>query len=277
MSKEKNRRKNVLKSPPQGRRRHQDPRGGKPEKAPKLRIDLFGTHAVCAAWDNPARRIEALYVTEQALKGFAPGTDAATDRPAPTIVDREQMDRALPPGTVHQGIALRCAPLEDVSLQDIIIRTANSPAPLLVMLDQVTDPHNVGAILRSACAFGADGVILQKRHAPELTGVLAKTACGAVEHVPVACETNLTRALETLQDNGFTVIGLDERGDRAIGEIPVQDKTVLVLGAEGPGLRRLVREQCDILVRLPTQGPIASLNVSNAAAVALYALKKATV
>jgi 23S rRNA (guanosine2251-2'-O)-methyltransferase len=139
------------------------------------------------------------------------------------------------------------------------------------MLDQVTDPHNVGAILRSACAFGAGGVIMQRRHAPELTGVLVKTASGAAEHIPVAYETNLSAALDTLRENGFTAIGLDERGEKILGDAVIPAKTVLVLGAEGDGMRPKVREHCDVLARLPTQGPIASLNVSNAAAVALFA------
>ena len=142
------------------------------------------------------------------------------------------------------------------------------------MLDQVTDPHNVGAIMRSACAFGADGLIMQKKHAPSFAGVLAKTACGAVEHINVAFETNLTRSLETLQNNGFFVLGLDEHGEITIGDADIPNKCVLVLGAEGTGIRRLIREQCDTLVRLPTTGPILSLNVSNAAAIALYAIHK---
>ncbi len=157
-------------------------------------------------------------------------------------------------------------------MNDLIIATRDQAKSVIVMLDQVTDPHNVGAIIRSCAAFGADGIIMQRRHAPELTGVLAKTACGGVEHINVAYETNLSRTLENLQTAGYFVYGLDERGERSIGEINTNGKSVIVLGAEGSGLRRLVAEHCDELIKLPTQPPIASLNVSNAAAVALYAL-----
>ena len=242
---------------------------GSSKPGKKLNIDLFGHHAVQAAWTNPARFIHALYITENALKEF----DLAPDlkRPAPTIVSKDDIDKALPPGTVHQGIALSCQNLDEHDVQDFIIRGEGAGEMTLVMLDQVTDPHNVGAILRSACAFGADGVILQRKHAPEPKGILAKTACGAVEHVPIAYETNLTRTLETLQEAGFFVIGLDERGDN-IASLPHYEKKVIVLGAEGPGIRRLVKDQCDVLARLPMTGAMPSINVSNAAAVALYAL-----
>lgn len=246
------------------------PRGPKPAKGPKIKVDLFGTHAVEAAWRNDKRHVHTLYATEAALKSF--DLDSPAKRPPPTVIPKEDLDRALPPGTVHQGLALSCQPLEETDIHDLMILGESKDKSLLVMLDQVTDPHNVGAILRSACAFGATGMIMQRKHAPELNGVLAKTACGAVEHVPVAYETNLTRTLETLQENGYFAIGLDERGEKEISELPSYEKAVLVLGAEGPGLRRLVSEQCDILARLPMSGPMPSINVSNAVAVALYAL-----
>ncbi len=235
----------------------------------KIKASLFGIHAVREAWRNPERQVRALYATEQALKNFE--LSAPVKRPPPIIVDKKDLDRALN-GAVHQGIALDAAPLEEVSVHDLFIKTADKEASTIVLLDQVTDPHNVGAILRSACAFGADGLILQRKHAPELTGVLAKAACGAVEHIPVAYETNLARTLDMLKEHGFWPVGLDERGKETIGQVNVPEKNVLVLGAEGAGLRPLVREKCDFLVRLPTKEPIASLNVSNAAAVALYAV-----
>lgn len=237
--------------------------------------NLFGFHAVYEAWLNPDRRISALYLTQQSVKGFMPAIEQAVKlgikRPHPFEADKKQMDKMLPPGAVHQGIALAAEDLPDIYLQDLVIKSHKEPRSLFLMLDQVTDPHNVGAILRSACAFGVGGVIMQRKHAPDLTGVLAKTACGAVEHVPVVYETNLSRAIETLKEEGYFVYGLDERGEDNMAALGGDGKKVLVLGAEGPGLRRLVAEHCDSLLRLPTQGPIASLNVSNAAAVALYA------
>ncbi|MEM7679608.1 MAG: 23S rRNA (guanosine(2251)-2'-O)-methyltransferase RlmB [Pseudomonadota bacterium] len=240
------------------------------------RPDLFGTHAVREAYLNPNRNVEALLLTAHAKDGFEDTLNEARakalKRPSPQIIDKDKLDKMLPKGSVHQGIALICSGLEQPFIQDFIIKGEQKDNMLLLMLDQVTDPHNVGAILRSACAFGVDGVIMQRKHAPDLTGVLAKTACGAVEHVPVAFETNLSRALEELKENFFFTYGLDERGEMDIGDIKPGGKTVLVLGAEGPGLRRLVGETCDALVKLPMHGPMPSINVSNAAAVALYAL-----
>ena len=180
----------------------------------------------------------------------------------------------LPKGAVHQGIALDCTPLPEYDAQDLIIAHQGKESSTLLILDQVTDPHNVGAIIRSAAAFGCAGIIQQRKHAPELAGVLAKTACGGLEHTKIAHETNLSRAIETLQSAGYFVYGLDERGEQTIGQIKPGGKQVIVLGAEGAGLRRLVAEKCDALIKLPTQPPIASLNVSNAAAIALYALSQ---
>lgn len=261
-------------NPPKNR--HRDERGDTPrrgegrETRSRLNIDLFGTHAVQAAWANPGRFIHALYITQDALKDF--DTAAPAKRPAPTVVSREDLDRALPPGTVHQGVALSCQPLEETSLDDLIRENETNDKSLFLILDQVTDPHNIGAILRSACAFGAGAMILQRKHAPEVTGIMAKTACGAVEHIPMAYETNLSRAIESLQAAGYFVIGLDEHGEKTIAQLPAYDKCALVLGAEGPGLRRLIKENCDTLARLPMKGPMPSINVSNAAAVALYEL-----
>ena len=237
---------------------------------------LFGFHAVREAWLNPDRTIENLFLTDNSEKGFESTLQEAKSkglrRPPPKTIDKKKLEKMLPQGAVHQGLALKTSDLPEVDVKDFAIRAENKGSSLLVMLDQVTDPHNVGAIIRSACAFGADGIIVQKKHAPSLDGVLAKTACGAVEHVPVAFETNLSRAIESLKQDGFFVFGLDERGARTVSDIREHrpEKMVLVLGAEGPGIRHLVRENCDELLKLPTTGEIASLNVSNAAAVALF-------
>lgn len=231
---------------------------------------IFGTHAVRAAWDNPAREIHAFFATPEALRGFG-DLKTGAPRPAPQILTAKDLDKKTR-GAVHQGLVIEAAPLPETDIQDFIISAEQRSRTLLVMLDQVTDPHNVGAIMRSACAFGASGLILQKKHAPEAEGTLAKTASGAAEFVPIAYETNLSRAIESLQDAGFFVYGLDERGARHLGELGTPpEKAVIVLGAEGPGIRHLVKEHCDELLRLPTSGPISSLNVSNAAAISLYA------
>ncbi len=238
----------------------------------RLNVSLYGQHAVQEAWNNPNRVCHAIYGTQNAIDNFSFNAAHDTNRPDPITVEKKDIDNSLPTGAVHQGIALDCAPLPEMDANDLIIANRNKEKSVIVMLDQVTDPHNVGAIIRSCAAFGADGIIMQRRHAPDLVGVLAKTACGGVEHVHVAYETNLSRTLEDLQSNGYFVYGLDERGERSIGEINTSGKNVIVLGAEGSGMRRLVAEHCDELIKLPTQPPIASLNVSNAAAVALYAL-----
>ncbi len=250
---------------------------GKKQKSHMPRPSLYGFHAVREAWLNDERRIEALLITKQATSGFeqtlVEAERAGIHRPAPMIVDKDTLEKALPRGAVHQGLGLACSDLPEKDIQDLIIANEHEDRVCLVILDQVTDPHNVGAILRSACAFGAKGMIMQKKHAPEMTGALSKAACGALEHVPVAFETNLSRSIEALQEAGYFVYGLDERGEE-VQTVDFSAKNALVLGAEGPGMRRLVKDHCDVLVRLPMHGPMPSINVSNAAAVALHEIAK---
>ncbi|WP_225767091.1 23S rRNA (guanosine(2251)-2'-O)-methyltransferase RlmB [Inquilinus sp. Marseille-Q2685] len=272
--------------PYQGQRPDQRGPGGRPPagRPPAREPDryLYGVHAAVAAILNPERVITRVQCTEAGLanlsEALAEAAQAGLDRPQPEIVDRALMDRFLK-GAVHQGIALEIKPLEAPDIDDIG-RQASLREPegepgaaarsIVVVLDQVTDPHNIGAILRSAAAFGALAVVVTDRHAPEITGVMAKTASGAVEHVPLVRVKNLARALESLGQWGFRRIGLAEEGEATLAEAMQGDKVALVLGAEGEGLRHLTRETCDVLARLPTQGPIGSLNVSNAAAIALY-------
>jgi len=234
---------------------------------------LWGIHAVREAWLNPNRQIHSLLIIDKNQKMINEwGVGQGLRRPSADIVDRDIINRRLPSGAVHQGVAIQCSAMEEVFLSDIIIKSKSTDKMTIVMLDQVTDPHNVGAILRSSCAFGASAIIVQSRHAPEATGVMAKAACGALEYVPIIREVNLSRAIEQLQDNFFNVVGLDETGED-ISTIQKSEKTCLVMGAEGPGLRQKVKENCTSLLRLPTNGPVPTLNVSNATAVALYALK----
>lgn len=238
---------------------------------------LFGVHAVSQALLNPQRHHNRLLATEKGFAAIEESYNEARDEgltvPEVTYVESEDIDRLTPREAVHQDVLLDTAPLEEVFLQDVLLHAKDDA--FVVVLDQVTDPHNVGAILRSAAAFGAVAVIAQKLHAPEITGTLAKTASGAAEHVPLVREVNLSRTLEQLKDAGFACIGLDERGERTLAKAAPKGKVAIVLGNEGDGLRRLVAENCDFLAQLPTQGEIASLNVSNAAAIALYELVRA--
>ena len=255
---------------PRGRR-HRREGGGRSQGG-----ILFGLHAVAAAWLNPERRIRRLAATDAGLAALAPALAeakaAGLARPEPTPAERAEIDRLVPPGAVHQGLALDAEPLPEVDIEDIVRLAAGREAARLIVLDQVTDPHNVGAILRSASAFGALAVVVTEHHAPEVTGTLAKSASGALESVPLVRVTNLARAIGTLQEGGFWCVGLDEAGSRTLAAMNLAGRVALVMGAEGTGLRRLTAERCDEIARLPTSGPVASLNVSNAAAVALYEL-----
>jgi 23S rRNA (guanosine2251-2'-O)-methyltransferase len=191
--------------------------------------------------------------------------------------DRATLDELLGPGAVHQGLALRAGPLPELTADDLVARSTDQDDAVVLVLDQVTDPHNVGAILRSAAAFGALAVMVQDRHSPEQTGVLAKSASGTLEKVPLVRVPNLVRALETLKKGGFWIAGLAADGPTTIAGAKLSGKIALCLGSEGEGLRRLTREACDHLLRLPmVPGAVESLNVSNAAAVALYAARQSS-
>jgi 23S rRNA (guanosine2251-2'-O)-methyltransferase len=232
---------------------------------------LYGRHTVLAALNNPDRHVFRLLVSDPEA-----GLPADIDI-SPEIASRETLSALLPPGAVHQGYAALADPLPDQAVEQICDRAAGRERSLVVVLDQVTDPHNVGAVLRSAAVFGALAVVMQERNAPEPSGVLAKSASGALESVPLVRAVNLARALETLKAAGFWCLGLDSEATTRIDDIPAVARRALVLGAEGAGLRRLTREACDELARIDGSGPMKSLNVSNAAAVALYALSRRAV
>ncbi len=225
---------------------------------------LWGWHAVVAALDNPARApTKRVVATEARARELA---SRLSGQRQIEVLESHAIGALIPPGAVHQGLALRMPPIEPVALEDL----AASGQGFMLMLDQVTDPQNVGAIFRSAAAFGAAGVILQDRHAPALAGALAKAAAGAIDKIPHARETNLSRALERLDELGWRAVGLDGEATSDLAEALDGRPTVLVMGSEGEGLRRLVREHCDALARIPMPGGFESLNVSAAAAVALY-------
>lgn len=238
-------------------------------------IWLYGTHAVIAALTNPARRRHRLIATKQAYEGLLSllGDDALPLDPEAEIVDRTEVDSACGPDSVHQGLALLVDPLEEEAIEDIITERP-SGADTLVVLDQATDPRNIGSVMRSARAFGARAIIMQDRNAPPETGAMAKAASGAMEHVTVVRVTNLARALWILKDANYWCMGLDGTADKDIGDVDPTERNVIVLGAEGSGLRRLTRETCDQLVRIPICTDSESLNLSNAAAVALYVVTR---
>ena len=225
---------------------------------------LWGKHAVAAALDNPDRKILKAWATREASAFMQFPKDVPV-----TLADVADLGRLVPHDAPHQGVVIEVEPLEDAWL-DGLLGSAGEQAVLLV-LDQVTDPHNVGAILRSAAAFGAVGIVTQDRHSPPESGALAKAASGALERVPWARVVNLARALDEIGEAGFWRIGLAGDADTDLKEALGPQRVALVLGAEGPGLRQNTREHCDALAKLPISDAVESLNVSNAAAVALYA------
>lgn len=226
---------------------------------------VWGRHPVIAALANPARKgMGRLLATADRAAELE--RDKLAHGHKIEILEAQAIDRMLPPGAVHQGLAFKVQPLEGVALEDI----ADPASGVIVMLDQLTDPQNVGAIFRSALAFGAKGIVVQDRHSPALAGALAKASAGATERLPSARVTNLSRALEKLADLGWRAVGLDGAAELTLDQALDSRPTVLVMGSEGDGVRRLVAEHCDTMARIPMPGGFESLNVSNAAAVALY-------
>ena len=222
---------------------------------------LYGFHSVQAALTADARKLIRLYATKEAAQRL--GAQIKARNLETTLLSAAEIDRLAPRDAVHQGLLLEARPLPPVTLEDL-------PAKgIVLVLDQISDPHNVGAILRTAAAFGVEALVTTDRHSPEFSGVLAKAASGALEIVPICVVTNLARALGHLADLGYWRVGLDSEAPIGLGAAKLTKPLALVLGAEGPGLRRLTREHCDELARLELPGPIKSLNVSNACAIAL--------
>lgn len=255
---------------PQARAKHRSSIARKPHAkrhdAPRRQSEnpiLYGFHPVIEALRNPRRRFVRLLATHNAAQKLreALGTDLPIE---PILVNPREIDRELTPDAVHQGVLAETRPLSEPKLDAL---PANA---LVLLLDQITDPHNVGAIIRSAAAFKVDAIITTQRHSPEATGVLAKAASGGLEHVPIIAVKNLGNTLEELGSLGFQRVGLDSEGGADLAATPMRRPLALVLGAEGKGLRQRSRELCDQLARLDMPGAIKSLNVSNAAAIALY-------
>ena len=225
-------------------------------------VILYGWHTVAAALANPERQIRKLLLTENAARRLA--DDHIDTRVTPEIVRPSLIDARLGPDAVHQGFLAEADPLPSPDIETL------DQEGIVLVLDQITDPHNVGAILRSAAAFAVKAIVTTARHSPEATGVLAKSASGALELVPLITVQTLARALTGLNDQGFMTVGLDSQGSENLGAVTLRQPLALVLGAEGKGLRQLTRETCSVVARLDMPGEIKSLNVSNAAVLALY-------
>ena len=241
-------------------------RGHRPSQAPASRPRFYGRHAVLAALANPERNVRKIWGTREAL--------GALDLPPVipiTYADVADLARLVPGDAPHQGLVAEVDPLEEIWLGDLLQQGADDKRPLVV-LDQVTDPHNVGAVLRSAAAFDALGIVTQDRHAPPESGSLARSASGTLETVPWVRVVNLARALEEIAEAGFWRIGLTGHAKGTLAEVMGDARIALVLGAEGEGMRQNTEAHCDQLARLPISPKVESLNVSNAAAVALYAI-----
>ncbi len=255
-------------NPKDGRPR--PPRRGRARPAP-LNPDgpaiLYGWHTVKAALENPDRRILRVLATENALRRLA--DEGVTLPLEPELVRPDAIDARLGPDAVHQGLLVEAEPLAAPTAATL------APEGLVLVLDQITDPHNVGAIMRSAAAFAVQAIVTTARHSPEATGVLAKSASGALELVPLVTVQNLARGMEDLRQRGFLLVGLDSEGESDLADLPLRAPLALVLGAEGKGLRQLTKATCDRLARIDVPGAIKSLNVSNAAALALYVASRA--
>jgi 23S rRNA (guanosine2251-2'-O)-methyltransferase len=222
---------------------------------------IYGFHSVAAALRAPRRKLIRLYATQAAAERLS--AEIAARGVETLILSLDEIALRAPREAVHQGVLLDARPLEPIDLSELPARG------LVVVLDQVTDPHNVGAILRSAAAFAVDALVTTERHSPEFTGALTKSASGGLEHVPICSVTNLARAMGEIGEMGYLRVGLDSEGPQSLEDAVLSRPMALALGAEGKGLRRLTRENCDVLARLDVPGAIKSLNVSNACAVAL--------
>jgi 23S rRNA (guanosine2251-2'-O)-methyltransferase len=250
------------KAPDRGRESGRRPAWRDRESGPDGPVILYGWHTVAAALVNPQRTIRKLWLTENAARRLA--DDKITVPVTPEIVRPSLIDARLGPDAVHQGLLAEADPLPSPDIDTL------TQEGIVLVLDQITDPHNVGAIMRSAAAFAVKAIVTTVRHSPEATGVLAKSASGALELVPLVTVQNLARALTELNGQGFMTVGLDSQGSETLGAMTLRQPLALVLGAEGKGLRQLTRDTCSAVARLDMPGEIKSLNVSNAAVLALY-------
>ena len=238
------------------------------ENSNKDQLIIYGRHAVISALKNPKRRIQKLLITTDNRKEIE-----SLGVPY-TVVDKKEFDRILGDDAVHQGFALYCNRLESCDIADLIAMAEDKEKCHILILDQVTDPQNIGAIIRSCAAFSTLGLVMQDKNSPLESGAMDKAAAGTIEFVPIARVTNLSRAIESLKKAGFWVLGMDGYAKTTIDKINKSGKTAIVMGSEGKGMRRLVQENCDSSVKLPISPNVESLNVSTAAAITLYELSK---
>lgn len=256
------------KPPPRGERPAAPPRLVKPGRSENL---IYGLHAVQAALANPRRKVGRALLTPRATETIG---EKLLARVQVETMDPESIGKLLPPGAVHQGAALEAAPLPPLDLGEVVDKAQGGRRKIVLVLDQISDPHNVGAILRTAAAFGVAAVVVQDRNAPPQSGALAKAASGALDIIPYVEVVNIARALDMLAERGFWRIALAGDGEQSIAEAVPPGDVALVLGSEGSGIRRLVREHCEAAAFIPIGSEMESLNVSNAAAIALYELRR---
>jgi len=260
MNKHKRHKKSRISGPPTGR------------KKSETGTWIYGPHACLAALNNHKRNISRILFTKNAADEL---DHRVNQFPVPPeTVDRGVIDAVLPPDCVHQGVAVLAAALPYTDVLDVASSLDENAPAVFLALDQANDPRNIGAILRTAAAFGCSGIIMPDRGSPEESGTMAKAAAGALETVPLLRVTNLVRTLEELGEHGFWSIGLDGSADKSLSDMDFTGRVVLVLGAEGRGLRRLTRETCDHLTRIPISEDMESLNLSNAAAITLYEIAR---
>lgn len=233
------------------------------------RLIIYGRHAVLSAISNPKRQISKILCTKENVAEIK-----KTSSLLPQIVEKKEIDKVLPFDAVHQGFVLFCSRLPNCSLDEIITLTDTQENCCVLVLDQVTDPQNIGAIIRSAVAFNVTALIVQDKNSPLESGAMAKASAGMIEHLPICRVTNLSRAIEQLKSSGFWTIGMDGYAQTTIADLKKGGKTAVVMGSEGKGLRRLVEESCDTLVKLPMNNKVESLNVATAAAIMLYEINK---
>lgn len=241
-----------------------------PAKTGSQGLVLYGRHAVVSALNNPNRKISKLVCTAEnaiGLRDEFPNLNIV-------VADKKDIDKLVPVDAVHQGYALFCTPLDNLSIEELCEITANDDKCNVLVLDQVADPQNIGAIIRSCAAFGSKAIVVQDKNSPQESASMVKAAAGTFEFMPIVRVTNLSRAIEILKKNGFWIVGMDGYAKDTVEKLDKNSKLAVIMGNEGSGMRRLIEESCDITVRLPISEKVESLNVSTAAAVVLYELSK---